>query len=173
MKPINFNLIILLTLLTAACGNDDTAPEALSENDIQGEWFLSELNASEPVDLNNDNITNLDLTQETNCFDGMTIDFESDAYEFTYPKIDFTGDNSDELVCSDTLNTGTYSLENGTLTATTFIDGSVSTESVSLELSNNELKFTITSSQVNEYLDLENTSNENSDLEFLEFVFNK
>jgi hypothetical protein len=68
---------------------------------------------------------------------------------------------------------GTYVLENGELTATTMIDGSTSTESVMIELNNNQLKFTITSTQVNEYLNLSTTDNENADLEFLEFIFVK
>jgi hypothetical protein len=55
------------------------------------------------------------------------------------------------------------------LTATTTIDNSTTTESVSVQLDNDLLKFTITKAQVNEYLDL--GSSNNADLETLEFIF--
>ncbi|WP_019037640.1 DUF5004 domain-containing protein [Psychroflexus tropicus] len=173
MKLINYYLVLVFSILFLSCDDDDNSTQTLSQNDIQGEWFLSELNASQPVDLNNDGISTINLTQETDCFDEMTINFENDTYEFTYPKIEFTGENDQSLVCNNALNVGTYILENGELTATTMIDGSTSTESVMIELNNNQLKFTITSTQVNEYLDLSTTDNENADLEFLEFIFVK
>lgn len=173
MKLISYSIILIFASVLISCDDDDTTPQPLTQGDIQGEWFLNELNASEPVDLNNDGNSNIDLTQETSCFDGMVLNFEDDTYQFTYPKINFTGENNETLNCGDTLNTGIYTLDNNVLTATTTIDDSTTTESVNVELNNNQLKFTITSSQVSEYLDLENNSNENSDLEFLEFVFEK
>jgi hypothetical protein len=163
----------MLSLLLISCESDDSTPEPLSQNDIQGEWYLTQLNANEPVDLNNDNEENIDLTQETSCFNGMLVNFENDTYQFTYPKINFTGQNNETLSCEDTLNTGTYTLENNILTATTTIEGSSNNENVTVGLNNNQLKFTVTNSQVSAYLNLDNSTNENADLEFLEFVFEK
>jgi hypothetical protein len=173
MNYIKYSLIFTLSLLLISCESDDSTPEPLSQNDIQGEWYLTQLNANEPVDLNNDNEENIDLTQETSCFNGMLVNFENDTYQFTYPKINFTGQNNEILNCEDTLNTGTYTLENNILTATTTIDGSSNTENVTVGLNNNQLKFTVTNSQVSAYLNLDNSTNENADLEFLEFVFEK
>ena len=163
MKYTKYTFIFTLSLLFTACDGDDSTPESLTQNDIQGNWILSELNTSKPVDLDNDGSTNLNLMQETTCFDRMKVNFEDDTYQFTYPKINFTGENNQNLSCADTLNTGTYILENNTLAATTTINNSTNTESVAVELANNQLKFTITSDQINE----------NSDLEFLEFIFEK
>lgn len=173
MKYLNYAVILIISIVNVACNSDDNTSQSLSQNDIQGEWILTKLNASEPVDLNNDGISSLDLKTETDCFDNMIINFINDSYQFAYPAIDFVGGSNNELNCTDTLNTGTYSLENGILTATTIIDGSSNTKSVPVELTNNQLKFTITSEQVSEYLDLDSTDNENSNLDFLEFVFEK
>jgi len=173
MKLINYSLLLVFTFFFWSCDSDENSIRPLSQNDIQGEWFLSELNASQPVDLNNDDISSVDLTTETTCFEDMSIDFQNDTYLFTYPKIEFTGENDQNLVCTNALYEGTYVLENGELTATTTIDGSTSSESVLIELNNNQLKFTVTSTQVNEYLDLSTIDNENSELEFIEFIFVK
>jgi hypothetical protein len=156
-----------------SCDSDNEVNQPLTQDSIQGEWFLSELNASQPADLNNDEVSNVDLTKETYCFNEMVIHFENDTYNFTYPKIEFTGENDQTLVCTSTLNQATYILDNGILTATTTIDGSTSTESVNVDLSADQLIFTITAEQVNEYLDLGSVENQNSNLEFLEFIFEK
>lgn len=153
--------------------DEDISPQSLSQSDIQGEWFLTELNASSPVDLNNDGTTNLDLTKETNCFENMKVNFEGSTYQLTYPKIEFSGENNNELNCIDTLNSGSYILEDGNLNATTTIDNTIYRESVLIQLENNTLKFSISRDQVSKYLDLNTINNENSNLEFLEFVFQK
>ena len=136
-------------------------------------WFLFELITNEPSDLTNYGFYTSNVTLEPACFSSMAINFENDTYTFIYPKLDFIGENNDELSCIDTLNTGSYSFENGTLTATTTIDNSTTTERVSVQLDNDRLKFTITRTQVNEYLDLGTSDNENADLETLEFIFEK
>jgi hypothetical protein len=173
MKLLKYVSTLFVSFILLGCSNDDNTPQALSQSDIQGDWFLVELNANEPTDLNNDGISNTNLRLETDCFSTMAINFENDTYIFTYPKLDFIGENNDELSCTDTLNTGSYSLESGTLTATTTIDNSTTTERVSVQLDNDLLKFTITRAQVNEYLDLGSSNNENADLETLEFIFEK
>lgn len=103
----------------------------------------------------------------------MKVNFEGETYQLTYPKIKFSGENNNELSCIDTLNTGTYFLKNGTLTGTTTIDNTSNTESILIQLESNLLKFSITNDQVSKYLNSETIDNENSDLEFLEFVFQK
>lgn len=173
MKLLNYLVLSIFSVLLFSCENAENTPQPLTQEDIQGEWLLSELNASEAVDLDNDGNSSIDLTTETNCFEGMAVNFEEDTYQFTYPKISFTGETNETLNCTDTLNTGTYTLENNVLTATTTIDDATNTESVNVELTNNQLKFTITRTQVNQYLDLDSSDNENSDLEFLEFIFEK
>jgi len=40
----------------------------------------------------------------------MAINFENDTYTFTYPKLDFIGENNHETSCIVTLKTGSYSL---------------------------------------------------------------
>lgn len=173
MKLIKYGLTLILSFFIFACSSDDNEPQPLSQNDIQGEWFLTELNASRPVDLNNDGNSSTELTQETTCFDDMKIVFNDNAYTFTYPKLDFNGASNENLSCLNAINTGIYTLEQNILTATTTIDGTENIESVNVELANNQLRFTITSSQVSNYLDLGESTNSNSDLEFLEFVFTK
>ncbi len=173
MKLLKCVSTFLVSFILLGCSKDDNTPQALSQSDIQGGWFLVELNANEPTDLNNDGISNTNLRLETDCFSSMALNFENDTYTFIYPKLDFRGENNDELSCIDTLNTGSYSFENGTLTATTTIDNSTTTERVSVQLDNDRLKFTITRTQVNEYLDLGTSDNENADLETLEFIFEK
>lgn len=173
MKLLKCVFTLLVSFILLRCNNDDNTPQALSQSDIQGDWFLVELNANEPTDLNNDGILNTNLRLETDCFSSMAINFENDTYSFTYPKLDFIGESNDEISCTDTLNTGSYGLENGILTATTTIDNSTTTERVSVQLDNDLLKFTITRAQVNEYLDLGSSDNENANLKNLEFIFEK
>jgi len=173
MKLLKYVSTLLVSLILLGSSNLDNTSQSLSKSDIQGDWFLVELNANKTKDLNNDGISNTNLRLETDCFTTMAINFENDTYTFTYPKLDFIGEDNDEISCTDNLNTGSYRLESGTLTATTTIDNSITTERVSVQLSNDLLKFTITRAQVNEYLDLGSSNNENADLETLEFIFEK
>lgn len=108
MRLIHLTFINLCMLLLLSCESDSGNIQPLSQDDLQGKWFLSELNANQPVDLNNDGNGSTDLTTETDCFDTMSINFDNDSYRFSYPKIEFTGENDQTLICNDTINEGTY-----------------------------------------------------------------
>ena len=110
MRLLKYVSTLLLSLILLRRDNDDNTPQALSQSEIQGDWFLVELNANEPTDLNNDVISNTNLRLETDCFSSMAINFENDTYTFTYPKLDFIGENNHETSCIVTLKTGSYSL---------------------------------------------------------------
>ncbi|MFN2260998.1 MAG: DUF5004 domain-containing protein [Psychroflexus sp.] len=169
----SFLSLLSISFLLLSCSDDDDQVQTLSENDLQGSWTLVEMNASSGVDLNNDGTSNTDITNETDCFDNMTVDFQAENnFMLDYPGLDFDQvDGETVLNCNDNNTTGSYSLNGSTLSITTEIENTVETDDFQVNLNGNQLSFTVTNAQAASYFDFDTSDNENADLQSIEFVF--
>ncbi len=169
----SFLSLLMCSVLLISCSDDDDQVQTLSENDLEGNWTLIEMNASSGVDLNNDGTSNTDITNETDCFDNMTVNFQSDSnFMLDYPGLDFDDVNGETVLnCEDKNTSGSYSLNGGTLSITTEIENNVETDDFQVNLSGNQLSFTVTNAQAASYFDFDISDNENADLQSIEFVF--
>lgn len=89
------------------------------DSDLVGEWELNAIVAEDPVDLNNDGVSNYNLRSETSCFDPVRFKFNGDK---TFSSVKYSmefkkGENGDEFLCLEkTTETGDWSIKNNILT---------------------------------------------------------
>lgn len=105
-----------------------TADITFEQSDLIGTWNLNQLVADTLVDLNDDNVWNTNLREETTCFDQMSITFkENGTYSSVNARIDFQGgETNDKFVCMDysaTPTTGNYSIDGNIITFHLTVDG--------------------------------------------------
>ncbi len=83
-------LILFLTLMLLSCSAEDTGEleaenlkaanlEVYDAQDLEGIWDLYSMHSDVAVDFNDDDTTNTDIMAETDCFDTMFYDFDSDG----------------------------------------------------------------------------------------------
>ncbi|GAL00152.1 hypothetical protein IL45_11695 [Nonlabens ulvanivorans] len=169
MKKLIFPLIAILFAFTA-CTNDEN--QSINNNAaLVGNYVLSTLTADVAVDLNQDMITNMELTNETNCFDSMAISFNADG-TFTSTIAEVSFDASNNLVCNTNVESGTYSYANGTLTITVNVNGGTATESQQVLLTTSTLSFNVDDNDVAQYFSGA-AGTPASGIMSLDFVYNK
>ena len=106
-------LYIGVLFLFFSCANDDSSSNLIEPTPtLNGNYILTTLNADVPVDLNNDDITNTNLLEETSCFDIMEVNFNTDgSFSAINSKFDFNGGASgNEVTCTTRTDSGTLSL---------------------------------------------------------------
>lgn len=169
MKNIILPLIAMLFAFTA-CTNDEN--QSVNSNAaLVGNYVLSTLTADVAVDLNQDMVTNTELTVETNCFDAMAISFNADGtFSSTIAEVSF--DAANNLICNTSVESGTYSYANGTLTITVNINGGTATESQQVLLTPTTLSFNVDDNDVAQYFSGA-AGTPASGITNLDFVYNK
>lgn len=169
MKNIFYPLIALLFVFTA-CSDDDN--QSINNNTaLVGNYVLSTLTADVAVDLNQDMITNIELTDETSCFDTMAIAFNADGtFSSTVAEVSF--DAANNLICNTSVESGTYSYVNGVLTITISVNGGTATESQQVLLTPTSLSFNVDDNDVAQYFSGA-SGTPASGITSLDFVYNK
>lgn len=164
-----FSPILFLTfsLFLTSCGGDDlddVQAESLEtkmltanivDSDLVGQWGLSMMKTDTLVDLNKDGIFTQDLMVETDCFDPMSITFNSDkTFSSVNSRMDFkAGETDDEFLCmGHRTDTGTWSVEGDVLSLHVNVDGSVYNTERQLEISGNTFSFKVSKQESKQYV---------------------
>ncbi|WP_438962185.1 lipocalin family protein [Nonlabens sp.] len=143
-------LPLLATAMIFMGCEDSPAPASNNNAAIAGTYVLSTLTADVAVDLDQDMSSDVELTNETSCFDTMTITFNSDGtFSSTVAEVSF--DASNNLQCNTAVETGTYSYAAGTLTITVNVNGGTITESQQVVLTATTLSFNVDDNDVAQY----------------------
>lgn len=167
-------LYIGVLFLFFSCDNDDSSSNLIEPTPIlNGTYILTTLNADVPVDLNNDDITNTNLLEETSCFDIMEVNFNTDgSFSAINSKLDFNGGASgNEVTCTTRTDSGTWSLTENALTLSVIIAGSTITETKEISLTDTTFSFNVTESEIDAYVEDTSESSSSSITElFLEYT---
>jgi len=116
MKKGKFLALAILAVSFGACSDDDT-----SNNDsgaIEGVYNLTEFNTGAATDFDENGTESTNQMDESNCYDGRKIDFNSDntfTYEIDYILIDT---NTGVAICAENDVTGTWTVANNVITIT-------------------------------------------------------
>lgn len=169
MKKLILPLVAAVMIFTSC--EDSPAPSTNNNAAIAGNYVLSTLTADVPVDLDQDMNSDMELTNETTCFNTMTINFNANG-TFTSTVAEVSFDAANNLQCNTAVETGTYSYAAGTLTITVNVNGGTVTESQQVVLTTNSLSFTVTDTDVAQYFSGA-AGTPASSITSLDFVYNK
>jgi len=173
---ISYNFLIFITaclILSSCSDDDDTNISVLSNSDIEGNWAITEINSTPAVDLESNGNTDPNLLNQTNCFDGMALDFDSNGnLNVTSTEITFDENASPSFVCSLRNDLGSYLISGGNLTVTIPISGNQETQTISVNIQNNTMSFSLTQSDVAQFFNIPSGENFSS-INELEFVYQK
>lgn len=166
-------LVIFISIFMISCSDDDTQNVVLNETDILGTWIVSEINSTPAVDLENNSNSDPNVMNQTSCFDGMSLDFDTGGnLTVVSSEITFDDNTDPSFVCSLRTDTGSYLISGNDLTVTIPISGNQETETVAVDIQNNTLSFSLTESQVAQFFNV--PSGESfSAINELEFVYLK
>lgn len=160
-------LFVSFALFLSSCTNDDMADlqaedlEAkiltanLQDSDLVGHWDLSTMSTDTPVDLNRDGVYNQNLLSETDCFDPMSITFNSDKnFTSVNARLDFkAGESNDEFFCmGNRTDSGTWSVEGDVLILKVDIDGTIYEDKKQIELEGNTFSFDVSEQESQKYV---------------------
>ncbi|MGJ8683600.1 MAG: lipocalin family protein [Nonlabens sp.] len=148
MKKLILPLLAGILLITSCSDNSNQTTN--SNAALVGNYVLTTLTSDVAVDLNQDMATDMELTNETTCFDNMAISFNADG-TFTSTVAEVSFDNANVLQCNTSVETGTYSYGNGLLTITVNINGGTATESQQVVLTATTLSFNVDDNDVAQY----------------------
>ena len=172
-KFLKIPLIVLLSTFIISCSDDDTQVQTLSSSDIVGSWTLVEINSTPAVDLEGNGNTDPNVMNQTDCFDGMSLDFDNSGnVSVVTSAIDFDSSATPSFNCSLQTNSGSYSIDQNNLTVTAQISGNQETETLNVNVQNNTLSFTVTESDIADYFSVPAGESFSSITE-LEFVYQK
>ena len=167
MKKFIKNSILLFctAVLVSSCAGedlDDKDAELLNtkmlvyidSQDLIGTWKLTVMQANIPVDLNDDDITNTNLLQETWCFNEMNIDLRADGFSSVNARMDFqAGETNDKFLCmTPRTDSGTWKVDGDILTLNVNIGGEIFTHTKKLTLENNTFSFDVTKLESEQYV---------------------
>lgn len=177
MKTLNnFKVIILFisTVLFFNCSDEDNVnTQTLSSSDIVGNWSLVEINSTPAVDLEENGNTDPNVMNQTDCFDGMSLDFDNNGnVSVVTSAINYDSTNSPSFSCSLQTNSGSYSIDQNNLTVTAQISGNQETETLNVDIQNNTLSFIVTESDIADYFNVP-PGESFSGITQLEFVYQK
>lgn len=173
MKKSNLflGLFAFAALSITSCSDDDNNGNSES---IEGTYRLEEVNAPTAVDFDEDDDSNRDLTEESDCYDSGEIVLNSDnTMSFTYSRVTIDETLGTDECAEDTF-TGTWVLEGqagSTIVITaTYVDENDDEREITLTKQGDELSY---SSFFAEYP----TRNEEGGAEYaigtVEYVFRK
>ena len=165
--------VILISIATTSCSDDDTQNVILNETDILGTWTINEINSTPAVDLESNGNSDTNVMNQTNCFDGMSLDFDTNGnLTVVSSEITFDANTDPSFMCSLRTDTGSYIISGNDLTVTIPISGNQETETILVNIQNNTLSFSLTESQVAQFFNV--PSGESfSAINELEFVYIK
>jgi len=175
MKKIYAVLCILALSIAFSCSGDDSPQvTTFTDADIAGEWFLVELNSTPAIDLENDGTMDTNLMWQTTCFDGWSLEFipNGNVLNATSADIIFDPTASPTLDCTPRVDSGNYSISGNDLTVSTTVDGTVESQTLTINISNDTLSFVATESDVASMFNIPD-GEVYSNLTSLEFVLQK
>ena len=173
LRHFKLGLFIFFSISIFSCSDDDTQVQTLSSSDIVGSWTLVEINSTPAVDLEENGNTDVNLMDQTNCFDGMSLDFDNNGnVSVVTSAIDFDSSASPSFTCSLQTNSGSYTIDQNNLTVSAQISGNQETETLNVTVQNNTLSFTVTEGDIADFFSVPAGESFSSITE-LEFVYQK
>jgi hypothetical protein len=146
---------VLFSTFIISCSDDDPQNQTLSSSDIVGNWSLVAINSTPAVDLEDDGNSDPNVMNQTDCFDGMSLDFDNNGnVSVVTSAIDFNSSATPSFTCSLQTNSGSYIINQNNLTVTAQISGNQETETLNVDVQNNTLSFIVTESDVADYFNV-------------------
>lgn len=133
--------VLFIAVLFAACSSDD---DNNSKVGIVGSWTLVELNATIPMDFNNDGTVDRNIMNEIPCYVGHASFSAKGNYLLTLSNVNAEiGGGIWNIDCDVTsVNSGTYVLDGNQLT-TNPDNPDEETSTTTIILSNNTVKYSM------------------------------
>ena len=133
--------VLFIAVLFAACSSDD---DNNSKPSIVGSWTLVELNATIPMDFNNDGTADRNIMNEIPCYEGHASFTANGNYLLTLSNVNAEiVDGRWNIDCDgSSVNSGTYVL-NGDQLTTNPDNPEEETSTTTIELSNNTAKYSM------------------------------
>lgn len=168
-----FIYIFAVSLFLISCSGEDmddnqaeafTSPIVTADviySDLIGKWNLTSMEVDTLVDLNNDNVGNTNLLQETDCFKDMSITFSDNEgvreFSSVNARMDFrAGDTNDQFACMQTNggpDNGTWDIDgDGNLVLYMTIDGKTYTHTKILTYSGSTFALEVTKAESQVYV---------------------
>lgn len=147
----------------------------ITSNDLIGHWNLSRMVADTAVNLNDDGVSNINLLEETSCFNNMSITFSSDGTFITNnATMTFeAGGQGDEFSCiTDRMDSGTWEVTENNLVLTMIIDGYTYTHSKAINMTTGTFAFDVTKIESDQYVD-DPGNTQASEIRILELEYTK
>ena len=152
---LKYLALFTLSLFMISCSDEDTEVQPLSTSTIEGSWSLAEINTTPPVDLEDDGNTDANVMNQTDCFNGMSLDFDTNGnLDMVTSAINFDSSASPSFDCSTQTSSGSYTINQKDLTVTTQISGNEETETLNVDVQNNTLSFTLTESDIADFFSI-------------------
>lgn len=154
---------MFLMLLIAGCSKENSVESdtlkvsdaTITTNDMIGHWNLTQMIADTPVNLNDDEVSNVNLLNETSCFNTMSITFNSDG-TFTSNNATMTfeaGTQANKFSCiSDRSDDGTWLVRNDSLILNLEIDSYSYTHKKLINLESDKFNFDVNKIESNQYV---------------------
>ncbi len=166
MKFYKIILVFALAIVSFACSKEETTDSdtsfktsnfaaSINPDDLVGEWKLSAMQADTLVDLNQDGTGDINLINESSCFNDMKIIFSQDkTFSTTNARLDFNGGTTNaEFVCvKNRVDFGTWDVEGTDLILNINIDGTIYTERKPLNYNTSTFAFDISKAESNVYV---------------------
>lgn len=146
MKKLLFLAGFTILLLTSC---DPESLTTQSTNAIAGSYVVTSLQSNVAVDLDGNGTSSTDMLSEATCVQQMTVDFNANG-TFSAVVADVSFDVNNILVCTTSVETGTYTYANGILTVTAMFNGGSVTESQAVVLNPTNFSFTLDSNRINQ-----------------------
>ncbi len=177
-------LFISIILLYSCSAENESAAEVLKISDLTasinpsdmiGQWQLSVMKSDTLIDLNKDGIQNINILEETSCFDEMGVTFNEDlTFSTQNARLDFNGgSNNDDFVCvQNRMDFGTWNIDGDELILNININGDIYTNRKKLFITQTTFSFEVSKLESNQYVnDPGNTSA--SKIRILELEYTK
>ena len=162
----NSMLICFSAILFSSCSGEDLDDKEsdrlntkmlvyIDSQDLIGTWKLTVMQANIPVDLNDDDIANTNLLQETWCFNEMNIDLQpGGSFSSVNARMDFqAGETNDKFLCmTPRTDSGTWKVNGDILTLNVNIGGEIFTHTKQLTMENNTFSFDVTKLESEQYV---------------------
>lgn len=173
MKFYKVTLILALVVLSFACSKEDATDNdsfktsnfaaSINPDDLVGEWKLSAMQADTLVDLNQDGTGDINLINESSCFNDMKVIFSKETkadgsvvkeFSTTNARLDFNGGTTNaEFVCvKNRVDFGTWDVEGTDLILNINIDGTIYTDRKPLNYNTSTFAFDISKAESNVYV---------------------
>jgi len=164
MKNYKYTLLLLLVTTLFSCSKEDSLQDSTLKSSnmmmiapelLVGEWKLSAMNADTLVDLNKDGTGDMNLLNESSCFNEMKVIFNPDfTFSTTNARLSFTGGTTNaEFVCEkNRVDFGTWNVEGVELILKISIDGTIYTDRKTLNYNTTTFAFDVSKAESNVYV---------------------